>query len=189
MEVTNKLMNEHQLILRFASLLETRLVNADALAQSSNADRFWLDLKDISQFIKQYADDYHHAKEENVLFHFMSRPDILSHCNPISQMMYEHDMGRDYVKNLILAIEGRDVKGAQNNGLGWVQLLRAHIYKEDNILYRMAEQAIPENTKQDIQSEYDVIEKERNSTELQSHFELLEERLSLIQNSQVPQSL
>jgi len=56
--------------------------------------------------------------------------------------MVEHDEGRHNVKMMEegLAENNKDklIKGAQ----GYIGLLREHIFKEDNILYPMADEAL-----------------------------------------------
>lgn len=58
MDITGKLVDEHRLILRMIGLLEK---NAPRTAEGSYSNwQFYLDGID---FIRQYADRFHHAKE------------------------------------------------------------------------------------------------------------------------------
>jgi len=62
-DVTAVMVEEHRLILRMIALVER---NAARLEAGSFRDwRFFLDAVD---FIRNYADRFHHAKEEDVLF-------------------------------------------------------------------------------------------------------------------------
>lgn len=38
-------------------------------------------------FIHEFADRFHHAKEENILFRYLGMPGVLTHCNPVPQML------------------------------------------------------------------------------------------------------
>ena len=96
-------------------------------------------------FIRNYADKFHHAKEENILFKELS----LLHCNPVQQMLYEHDLGRGFVKGMEQALHGNKAKLIENT-MGYCQLLREHIFKEDNILYPMADESLAQKTKKSI---------------------------------------
>jgi len=174
LNVTTKMMDEHQLILRYADLLELRLEGGDKNASQPN---FWSHLEQIRDFIREYADHYHHAKEENVLFEFLSKPGVLTHCNPLGQMMHEHTAGRDFVQGLSDAIQKEDLPSAVGNGLGWVELIRVHIYKEDHILYTFAEEGLSDQDKEEILKIYEKIEKEKDSVNLQRKFETLEKEL------------
>jgi len=62
-DITKALVEEHQLILRMIGLLEK---NAPQTAAGDY--RNWQFYLDGIEFIRNYADRYHHAKEEDVLF-------------------------------------------------------------------------------------------------------------------------
>ncbi len=81
-------------------------------------------------FVRQYADRFHHAKEEDVLFKFFdARLDVLA-------VMYkEHEIGRGYVRSALAALEQGDAAGTADNLEAYGALLREHIRKEDEILY------------------------------------------------------
>lgn len=57
-------------------------------------------------------------------------------------MLFEHDQGREFVRGLEAAVRAGDKTKVVENALGYAGLLRDHIYKEDNILYPMAEEAL-----------------------------------------------
>src|SRR3989338_6539890 len=95
-------------------------------------------------FIRNYVDKFHHAKEEDILFKEFNKcaEEGCIHCNPVEQMLFEHDEGRKSVKMMELGMDEREknklIEGARN----YIQLIREHIYKEDNILYPMADEAL-----------------------------------------------
>jgi hemerythrin-like domain-containing protein len=65
---------------------------------------------------------------------------------PIAVMLSEHEAGRVYIRGMAAgaARMGRDPSGAQEvieNGRAYIQLLRGHIAKENQILFPMAERA------------------------------------------------
>ena len=101
-------------------------------------------------FIRNYADKFHHAKEEDILFMELNKDGVLEHCNPIGQMLHEHDLGRGFVKGLSEAVEKGDKAEAVKNARGYCELLQEHIFKEDNILYPMADEALKEEIQKDI---------------------------------------
>ena len=69
----------------------------------------------------------------------------MEHCNPIEQMLHEHTLGRGFVKGLSEAVEKGDKAEAVKNARGYCELLQEHIFKEDNILYPMADEALKES--------------------------------------------
>ena len=105
-------------------------------------------------FIKNYADKFHHSKEEDILFAELNKDGVLEHCNPIGQMLHEHDLGRGFVKGLSEAVEKGDKMEAVKNARGYCELLQEHIFKEDNILYPMADEALKEDAQKSIAEKF-----------------------------------
>jgi hemerythrin-like domain-containing protein len=85
------------------------------------------------------------------------------HCNPTQQMLYEHDQGRDFVKGLIEGLSEENIKKILENARGYAALLRDHIYKEDNILFPMADEALPPQIQESILERFKKVETERFS--------------------------
>ena len=94
MEQTTKiLVDEHKNILKLADALERE---CNAINKGKNIDENFF--KKAVDFIRNYADKFHHAKEEDILFAELNKNSAAMHCNPIEQMLYEHDLGREFVK-------------------------------------------------------------------------------------------
>ncbi|OFZ24941.1 MAG: hypothetical protein A2381_12760 [Bdellovibrionales bacterium RIFOXYB1_FULL_37_110] len=174
MNVTNKLINEHQLIIKYISLLEGYLARLDV---EINRENLFLKFGDFVDFIKNYADNYHHAKEENILFKYMEQPGVLNHCNPLPVMLNDHENGRHFVRELSQAILRNDYDNARLNAKGWAELLLEHIYKEDNILYVMAEEGLNDEQKNNITIEYKKVEKIMDGEHLEKKYNMLYARL------------
>lgn len=111
----------------------------------------------VISFIKNNADGLHHIKEEDLLFKTMLRNLEHMHCNPISVRLNEHDAGRQYVKGMEAALVQGNVEGLIENTRGYCFLLQEQIYKEDNVLYPMAEQALDEQQKQQIDESFQKV--------------------------------
>jgi len=141
--LTTILTEEHQVILQVADAM-TR--ECRKIEQGEGLDKTFFD-KAID-FIRNYADKFHHAKEENILFKEADNTQEAMHCDPREQMLYEHDIGRDLVKNLEKAVEQGNKDEVINNARGYADLIQDHIFKEDNILYPMLDTAIPDERQQ-----------------------------------------
>jgi hemerythrin-like domain-containing protein len=76
------------------------------------------------------------------------------HCNPIPVMMHEHQESRIYVQSMEKALQGKDVTGVITNARNYCRLLQGHIFKEDNILYPMAEEALDDIQKEAVLKRY-----------------------------------
>jgi hemerythrin-like domain-containing protein len=69
---------------------------------------------------------------------------------PIRVMFHEHQLGRGYIKAMVETLENlnKDVEAKTkfiNNALSYISLLRDHISKEGNILYRIALEIMSES--------------------------------------------
>ena len=144
MLATEALIKEHQLILKYIDLME-RCVEFS----SKNAQHSMLLEKahDFIAFIHEFADDFHHAKEEEILFRYLEVPGVLTHCNPVPQMLNEHGKAREWVRNMEQALSNNDSNNLEVSIAQYAQLLKEHIYKEDNILYPMAERGLSDTAK------------------------------------------
>src|SRR5512141_2510023 len=93
--ITQALVHEHQLIVRMLAVLEQR---ADQTGRGDYTNyRFYLDAVD---FIRNYADRFHHAKEEAVLFEALVANGMPRQNSPVAAMLLEHDHGRAFVKGM-----------------------------------------------------------------------------------------
>lgn len=147
--ITNELINEHRNILRVIALT---LNECDKMEAGSPINKQLM--ADVVLFIQKYADGFHHAKEEDILFTAMLENQDCMHCNPIPVMLSEHDEGRAYLKALVEANEQNDVEALIVSARGYCFLLAQHIHKEDNVLYPMAEDALNENQKSQVEDKY-----------------------------------
>mgnify|MGYP003967606119 CR=1 FL=1 len=120
-----KLIDEHKLIKRVLVLIPAISEKLD-LSKDDNIS--WV--KNIVDFIQNYADKFHHAKEEDILFaHYDQSLDI------IQVMLKDHVSGRSYAKSMLEAVEEQNTEKARVNLLKYRDLLTEHIKKEDEILY------------------------------------------------------
>jgi hemerythrin-like domain-containing protein len=119
------LVEEHGLIKRWLALIPEVIKH---IGLESEEDRR-LVLQGVD-FIRSYADRYHHAKEEEILFkYFDQNLDIL-------KVMYEdHTQGRSHAKAVAEAVERRDRAVLSDHLNAYRELLAEHIRKEDEILY------------------------------------------------------
>ena len=98
-------------------------------------------IREFLDFTESYAEPHHH-KEEKVLFPALEKKGIPNEGGPIGVMLSEHEAKRGFVKELRKAVkEGKEDK-IKENALAIVSLMRDHIFKEDNILYPCAKDAL-----------------------------------------------
>lgn len=182
MQVTHELMNEHQLILKYLDLMERYIEFSQ-----SNKDEYLLMEKahDFISFIQKFADTYHHAKEEDILFKYLEAPGVLSHCNPLPVMLSDHEQGREYVRNMKDALENNNLSNMCENAFAYSQHLKHHIFKEDNVLYPMAENGLSDEDKIALDNEYKQIEEKLNKQAIWNEYEEKYSELESCLNSKI----
>jgi hemerythrin-like domain-containing protein len=101
----------------------------------------------ILDFLRTYADKCHHGKEEDLLFPALNAIGLPTQGGPVGVMLYEHEIGREHIRAMGEALAGLEAGRATYDqfaiaAVGYVNLLRAHIEKENQILFTIAEQRL-----------------------------------------------
>jgi hemerythrin-like domain-containing protein len=152
---TKNLENDHVHILRLIDIMEV-------ITQKEEPDI--QHLEQIVEMIKSYADGFHHAKEENLFFPLLATKGFSKEQGPIAVMLHEHVQGRIFVKGMSENIE-KYKKGDKNalgiiytNMRGYIALLRNHILKENNVLFKMADNILTEDDHQNLLKQFEKVE-------------------------------
>lgn len=157
MTATKTLRLEHERILSVIACLRA------ACTAARTDDRFDMDtFRQGVDFIRNYADAWHHAKEEVHLFPALNMAGMPSDGGPIGVMLQEHEVGRSYVRAIsdgLDAVAAGDAGAratAVENALAYAALLEAHIAKEDGILFEMADRMLPEDEHRRLEKVYET---------------------------------
>jgi len=110
----------------------------------------------LLEFFAVFVDTCHHGKEEALLFPALEAQGVSRQNGPIGVMLAEHDSGRNHIKGMRQALA--DYKGGRQaattdfvrHARGYTDLLRQHIFKEDNVLFHMADQRLPAEVKNEL---------------------------------------
>ncbi len=152
---TQNLENDHENILQLIEVMSNM-----AKVKSGSAD----DIETVINIIRNYADGFHHAKEENLLFPAMVEKGFSLEQGPVAGMLHDHDLGRKFVQGMnegLLQYRNGSEKALDliyDNMLKYGQLLQNHIAKENNILFRMADNAFSIGEQQQLLKEFEKIE-------------------------------
>jgi hemerythrin-like domain-containing protein len=152
-EPIHRLVAEHVLIKRLLALIPDLCdrVNADLEGNRQ------LVLQSV-EFIKQFADKFHHAKEEDILFTYAKGN------NDIINVMFEdHKKGRYYVKSILLGLETGDASFITYSLKHYRELLTEHIKKEDEILYPWIEKGMTASQIDELEIKFDETDLEFGS--------------------------
>jgi hemerythrin-like domain-containing protein len=158
MKSVERLMAEHELIERGLSLLEDAIIKIEDGQALPDGFSEW-----IVRFFQQFADQCHHAKEEDVFFPVLKQRGIPEKGGPIGVMLYEHELGRDCVGRMREASQAKpfDSRKFADAAKQYVPLLHEHIFKENNVLFRVAERVMSEADDADVISKFSQVEQER----------------------------
>ena len=136
MKATANLENDHVSILKLCDVMEKI-----TLEEKINFNH----IEEIVIIIRNFADGLHHKKEEEFLFPKMSEKGFPLDSGPLAVMLNDHEAGRSYVRGIAESISAYKTGGTTEQKLiyanfaAYVDLLRNHIGKENNVLFRMAD--------------------------------------------------
>ena len=124
------------------------------------------DVADFGRFFRDFADKCHHGKEEDRLFVKMVQAGFPQDSGPIAVMLSEHEAGRQEVRGLLAIGAGsgplsEDERASVIEYAGqFVPLLFAHIQKENNVLYPMAQNTISPEEFERLDQSCDAFDRE-----------------------------
>lgn len=156
------LYEEHDNIIRFTGYLRElckKMMNGENVDKEA--------LMDCVSFIKVYADDHHHGKEEAILFKVMLEKLGMPANKMINLgMMVEHNLGRYHVDEMEKAVQAMSDNPTMDEKLdvithmlSYVDLLRRHAHKENNVLFPFAARSLSEDDMEKVTNESRVFEK------------------------------
>lgn len=169
---TEVLKNEHRVIERVLDALER--FAADERIDAATFHR-------AIDFLRNFADGCHHAKEENVLFPRLESAGVPRAGGPIGCMLDEHTQGRALIRamadNVDAAARGDATasKTVRTAAAQYVQLLRNHIWKEDNVLFAMADRVLGEPQQKEMLSNFDEAEHAQGEGKHERYVRIAEE--------------
>ncbi len=138
------LVAEHEMIERAMEVLKTNLDKVSAGKHNKVQTARAID------FLLEFGDKIHNIKEEKFLFPLMGKRGAPTEGGPIGVMLTEHDMERNLLLKMQLAIgslhSASDAAKAEfvKEGLDYLKIRAEHIWKENDILYNMARQILTE---------------------------------------------
>lgn len=167
MKAIENLVKEHDQITKFLDRLEKECLSI--LKDKTIDEEFF---KASISFIREFADNIHHKKEEDILFKYMIEElGLLGEKVIKNGMLVEHQLARSYVFKLENSLnsykktkDDRDILQIIANSMAYVNLLREHIDKENATVYTFAENKLGNDTKIRIEEESEErLKKEESS--------------------------
>ncbi len=156
MKPLETLRNEHGLIRQYLDHLEDALKK---MREGKRPPRKFFD--DAVYFARKFADDYHHHKEEYVMFVQLAQKHSGEYDGQIESLRHQHETGRDHVAAMDAALDGYAERDPiQTDALmlammEYIPMLRDHIHTEDHLFFPMAYEQFTEEEEEQLQREFD----------------------------------
>jgi len=182
MNITQTLKDEHVLILKG---LECLRMARDKIERNQHPPKLFF--QKAVPFFQNYADKYHHYKEEFIMFGFLARKKEGQLDLEIGSLRHQHEIGRQFLTRLKKSISGYEMKNEiaitslLENLASFISVLSRHIFREDNLFFPMVEQELPLDEKATLLEQFKLEEEKSNSMNpIENNLELLKEMEKLI---------
>ena len=152
---TKNLENDHVNILRLIDVMEKMVLEISTSLKH---------IELVVTLIRNYADDFHHGKEEHLFFPFLVKKGFSNEHGPVSVMIHEHEEGRKFVKEMETEID--NIKNGDESSFTvlyenmqeYIDLLRAHISKENKVLFPLADKVLTQEDQEELLKEFAIVE-------------------------------
>lgn len=168
------LVNEHDYILKFANAMKKKCV--EVLENNEmDTDIF----RKALDFVRNYADKYHHQKEEDYLFLSMQE-ELGELANKLIKMgmLVEHDMGRLFMQNMEAAIEEYEKTKSVEAKFdiltfmgGYIDLIVRHATKENEVVFTFASRSLKAESKTFLDEETKKFEDKEENIAKRKYYE------------------
>jgi hemerythrin-like domain-containing protein len=145
-KATEALEREHKVIQRVVAVM-AQVVTQLEFRHPVSAEV----LRDLLQFMREFSDQLHHGKEESYFFPYLESRGVPSTGCPLSALKGEHAKSRQLLGDLNSAAAAY-IKDAEGGRLALIQVLQSlvalyptHIWKEDYLLFPMADKILAES--------------------------------------------
>ena len=158
---TDMLEGEHRVI---AKIIMVVSMLADQLDAGQPVDVEML--QQMVEFLRVYADRYHHGKEEQLLFPLLVRRGVPMRGCPIEALTREHVIGRELVDGFSEALLGYQKYGPVaedtllKNLRAITDLYTNHIWKENYLLFPMTNKVLGLDDLNALSRDFEKVEQE-----------------------------
>ena len=148
-----------------------------------NPAKFKNIVTELIGFFRSYADNFHHYKEEKILFPLLcEKNELLKDDSVVEEMLGNHDNFRDIIKSIESAAESGNYKESDELLNDYLDMLINHISVEDDELFLMAESLLNESELDKLYNDFQNIDRELG-LEIKNNYENIKEKLKSDLNS------
>jgi hemerythrin-like domain-containing protein len=176
MKPTEVLEREHRFIMHVAACMVLLAEDLGKGQEISTAT-----LADILEFLRTFADQCHHGKEEDYLFRILEKKGVPAKGCPLGVLKMEHDQARSLVAQFATlsaqyAKDGSEREALQTTLLRLVELYKGHIWKEDYLLFPMTNKVLSTKEQETLTEQFEQMDL-RMGTDVSNGFEELAAKL------------
>lgn len=141
----------------------------------------------LREYLVTYVDRCHNQKEERALFPLLAQRGIPSEGGPVAVMLAEHGQARELVDRIDVAAKAYLAGDRTRLGelkevfAAYAALNKPHYWKENDILYPLANRVLSEVDAAQLVDEIDEIEQELGPGARERYWKLAEEIVSLVE--------
>jgi hemerythrin-like domain-containing protein len=179
MTATETLKHEHEIVLLILDAAEREAESIRTTGAVHVAE-----VEEMADFFTNFVDRCHHGKEERHLFPRMEARGLPSGSGPVAVMLQEHEQGRTAVramKDTLARLETGDQGAAAELAealLRYASHLRNHIFKENNVLFPMADKMLSGEDQEALGRAFDAVETEEMGEGTHERYHQLAHRLA-----------
>ncbi len=181
MEAIKILVEEHLLIKEFLDQLQ---IACDKIVQNQPIPREFFE-KALT-FAREFADSYHHYKEEYVMFARLAQKNDGAIDAEVELLRNQHEQGRNHLQKISDSLDGyfsglnEPTRLLHRNLDDYIKMLRPHIHVEDVVFYPMVEKIFTEDEAADLLSEFKRFGEKNNPNEMEEKRLLVSELTAML---------
>lgn len=123
-------------------------------------DRYEKIIRQLLDFFRNYADKFHHHKEEEILFPEMCKRNELLQSGVIQEMLENHAEFRDMLASIEKFLSEKNYRRVDQQLMIYCEALLDHIAVENDEVFQMAESLFGENELENIYFRFNDCDKE-----------------------------
>ncbi len=157
--------HEHDIILKAISQLK-QILSTDDLVSGAGKIQWYI------KFFKEYGDNFHHRKEEDILFNILGSKNEMLAGGLVDELTDHHSQFRHALGESEIFLQNSDLKNAKKTLMAYMNDLTDHIGAENDELFVSAEMILNESEKEKLYFLFMDSDNELN-TETKKDFENL----------------
>ena len=165
------LVAEHEMIERAMAVLKKCLDDLNASVRNP------MQMVRAMDFLLEFGDKIHNRKEEEFLFPLMQQRGIPVEGGPLGVMLMEHQAERELLGSMLMQVkelgsmseEGKEQY--RSKGLDYLRIRAEHIWKENDVLFKMGQRIMDEKDNTNLLREFSKINTETYGVSARKKFQ------------------